>query len=84
MQRPRKVKYLISNKVFEKYGDDKVKRISRRRIEEVTRGGIKKYEFEAINTKKFYKLVGAECCYEENDDGGYFYFDNVKIHDDLN
>ena len=73
----------MSNKVFENYGDDKFKKISRKRTEEITRAGIKKYEFDAVNSKKFYKLVGAEYCYKENGEGGYFYMDNIKIRYNL-
>ena len=74
----------MSKWVFENYGDDKFKKISRKRIEETTRGGIKKYEFDQVNTKKFYKLVGAEYCYKENGERGYYYMDNIKIYYNLN
>ena len=58
--------------------------MSRRRIEETTRGGIKKYEYEQIDTKKFFELVGKQYCYKSNGEQGYFYMDNVKILYNLN
>ena len=84
MHRPRKVRYFMSNKVFESYGDKKFKKISRKRIEEVTRGGIRKFEFDAVDTRKFYKLIGAEYCYKSNGESGYYYMDNIKIRYNLN
>ena len=74
----------MSKMVFENYGDEKFKKIARKRVEERTRGGIKKYEFDGIDAKKFYKLVGTEYCYKDNGESGYFYMDNIKIHYNLN
>ena len=80
MQKPRKVRYFMSKQIFENYGDQKFKKISRIRIEEITKGGIKKYQFDAVNAKKFYKLVGGEYCYKDNGEGGYYYMDNIKVY----
>lgn len=83
MNRPRKVKYFMSKNVFQNYGDKKFTKISNKRIQETTKAGIKKYEYDAINAKKFYKLIGVEYCYKKNGEGGHFYMDNIKIRYNL-
>ena len=84
MHRPKKVRYFMSHEVFGSYGETKFKKKSRKRIEEVARRGIKRYEFDAVDAKIFYKLVRAEYCYESNGKSGYYYMDNIKIRYNLN
>lgn len=75
----RKERIFLDRESFEIFVDEKLTSMAGKKTTEKGPAATMKYVYGKIDTKEYYQYVGKKFCAKDNNEGGYYYMDNINV-----